>query len=66
MNDKGKLHSEKLLKFVINKFNIKNINGDIFFCRVRANNILNIHDIKEYNKFKNLNYQKKNKIKKKS
>ena len=38
MNENGKLHSEKLLKFVMEKFKIKNIDLNLYFIRVRANN----------------------------
>ena len=63
MNKEGSLHSERLVKFVINKFNIKNIDGNIFFCRVRANNTSASSDLKQYNKYKYKKKKKKNIIK---
>tara|TARA_B100000424_G_scaffold236520_1_gene201497 strand:+ start:847 stop:1614 length:768 start_codon:yes stop_codon:yes gene_type:complete len=59
MNDKGKLHSESLVKFVIDKFNIKNIDCDIFLCRVRANNKIKSKDMNFYKSYKNKNKKKK-------
>lgn len=41
----GKLHSERFLKFIINKFKIKNIDIDITLKRVRANNKIARNDL---------------------
>tara|TARA_B100000886_G_scaffold317088_1_gene256122 strand:- start:2407 stop:3147 length:741 start_codon:yes stop_codon:yes gene_type:complete len=45
MNENGKLHAEKLLKFVMEKFKIKNIDLNLYFIRIRANNDMEKKDL---------------------
>ena len=46
-NDKTRpLHSESLVKYVLNKNRIKNIDLDIKLVRVRANGVEVVHDYK--------------------
>ena len=45
MNENGKLHAEKLLKFVMEKFKIKNIDLNLYFIRIRANNDIEKKDL---------------------
>ena len=46
MKCNGKLHSERHLKFVMEKFGIKNIDLNLYFVRVRADNTIERKDLK--------------------
>ena len=41
----GKLHSERLVKYIVNKYGIKNYDIDIILLRIRSNGIIPTHDL---------------------